>query len=115
VVRTTLRADSNLDGVVNFNDLLALAQNYNQTGKFWSQGDYDYNGVVNFNDLLALAQNYNQAMPSEAIPGAPVGFEADMAAAFAAAVPEPTSIGLLGLAGAAMLGGRRRRRSASVN
>ena len=34
-----------------------------------------------------------------------------MTAAFAAAVPEPTSIGLLGLAGAALLGGRRRRRT----
>jgi hypothetical protein len=116
VVRTTIAGDSNLDSIVNFNDLLALASHYNTaTGAVWATGDFDYNGNVNFSDLLILARDYNQAMPTEPIPGAPVGFEADMAAAFAAAVPEPTSIGLFGLAGAAMLGGRRRRRSASVN
>jgi hypothetical protein len=43
-------------------------------------------------------------------------FNADVAAAFAqAAVPEPTSLGLIGLAAGALLGGRRRRRTAAVN
>jgi autotransporter-associated beta strand protein len=112
VVRTTVQGDSNLDGIVNFTDLLSVARNYNASNTFWSKGDFDYNGLVNFTDLLILARNYNLSTPSASdVPGASPAFEADMTAAFAAAVPEPTSIGLLGLAGAALLGGRRRRRA----
>jgi SdrD B-like domain len=57
-----LAGDATRDGVVDFNDLLILAQNYNQTGKTFTQGNVDYSadGSVNFNDLLLLAQNYGQ-------------------------------------------------------
>jgi hypothetical protein len=112
LVRYTIQGDANLDGTVNFNDLLALARNYNVSGAnvTWGVGDFDYNGIVNFNDLLALARNYNQALPAGAIPGATPAFEADMAAAFAAAVPEP-GMGLVGAGacGLAVLGRRRRQ------
>ena len=52
--------DLNGDGSVNFNDLLALAQHYGNTGADWAKGDLNYDGTVNFNDLLALAQHYGQ-------------------------------------------------------
>jgi hypothetical protein len=57
----TLAADANLDRTVDFNDLVALAQNYNITDgtKTWAQGDFNYDGNVDFNDLVLLAQNYN--------------------------------------------------------
>jgi hypothetical protein len=58
-----LTADSNGDGVVNFDDLLALAANYNTSGKTFAQGDFNYDGVVNFDDLLLLAANYNTTLP----------------------------------------------------
>jgi hypothetical protein len=63
-----LRGDANGDGVVNFSDLLVFAQNYNTTGKNFTQGDFNYDGQVNFNDLLILAQNYGQqlALPAAA-------------------------------------------------
>jgi hypothetical protein len=111
VVRVTVGGDATMDSTVNFDDLLALAKNYNSTTGYWSKGDFNYDGTVNFDDLLVLAKNYNQVMPSEPVPGATAEFKADMAAAFAAAVPEPTSLGLLGLGAAAVLGGRRRRRA----
>jgi hypothetical protein len=38
---------------------------------------------VDFNDLVALAQNYNSTLPAQAIPGASAAFQADLAAAFA--------------------------------
>jgi autotransporter-associated beta strand protein len=110
VVQTTVGGDANLDKTVNFDDLLALAKNYNRTDGYWAKGDFNYDGNINFDDLLVLAKNYNQTMPSEAVPGATADFKADMAAAFAAAVPEPTSLGLLGIGAGALLG--RRRRSA---
>jgi autotransporter-associated beta strand protein len=105
LVRHTVVGDSDLNGLVNFNDLLALAQNYNGTGKEWYQGDFTgFDGAVDFNDLLALAQNYNGSLTLND------EFSATFAADFALAVsltPEPAS--LLALAG---LGGtllRRRR------
>jgi hypothetical protein len=59
----TLSGDANLDGTVNFDDLLRLAASYNQSGRVWSQGDFTYDGATNFDDLLQLASNYNQTLP----------------------------------------------------
>jgi hypothetical protein len=91
-----------------------LAQNYNtnvsaSTESWWNHGDFTYDGVTDFNDLVKLAQNYNTALPSAPIPGASAAFSADLARAFAS-VPEPGAIGLGGLAGAALMTRRRRRR-----
>jgi hypothetical protein len=59
--------DFNLDGTVDFSDLLAVAQHYNGPAAGWTDGDFNYDGKVNFADLLALAQNYKKA-------AAPFGF-----------------------------------------
>jgi hypothetical protein len=93
LARLTLAGDANLDGTVDFNDLVRLAQNYNTTVSsttidWWPSGDFTYDGVTDFNDLVKLAQNYNTSLPSEPIPGAPADFQQDLAAAFAA-VPQP--------------------------
>jgi len=58
------RKDATLDGIVDFNDLVHLAQNYNTTvstvtDSWWYNGDFTYDGIVDFNDLVKLAQNYN--------------------------------------------------------
>jgi hypothetical protein len=99
IVRPTLYGDATLDGTVNFDDLLKLAANYNQSGAYWTDGDFTYDGTVNFDDLLKLAANYNQTL-SGSLAG-------DWALA-QAAVPEPTSLAIVGaLAGMAL---RRRRR-----
>jgi len=113
LVRSTLSGDATLDGSVDFNDLVKLAQNYNTTvsattESWWSHGDFTYDGVTDFNDLVKLAQNYNTAMPSAPIPGASAAFEADLARAFAS-VPEPGTLGLFGIAGVAAMARRRRR------
>ena len=99
LVRFTFTGDVNLDGAVDFVDLARLAQNYNQiAGETWSSGDFNHDGAVDFNDLAALAQNYNSSLPApQSIPGAPAGFEHDLARAFAN-VPEPALLGFLGLA-----------------
>jgi hypothetical protein len=78
LVRLTVYGDANLDGVVNFIDLVKLAQNYNGPGeKSWGQGDFNFDGTVDFVDLVKLAQNYGGSFPTEPV-----------ASAFAA-VPEP--------------------------
>jgi hypothetical protein len=57
-----LAADANHDRVVNFDDLLAVAKNYNKAGATFDQGDFNYDGVVNFDDLLILAKAYNKTL-----------------------------------------------------
>jgi hypothetical protein len=59
-----LNGDANHDRKVDFNDLVVLAQNYNTTGKTFSQGNFDYDpgGNVDFDDLVILAQRYNTAL-----------------------------------------------------
>ena len=108
LVQYTVMGDATLNGQVNFEDLLALARHYNATGATWGDGDFNYDGVVDFADLLTLARNYNTALPTGPVPGAPAEFSADLAAAFAAAVPEPAGLGM-GLSGAAMAASLRRR------
>jgi hypothetical protein len=108
----TLPGDANLDGVVNFADLLAVARHYNATGDAaaWAAGDFTYDGAVNFGDLLIVARSYNQAVPAAGtIPGASAEFAGDLARAFAE-VPEPSvTSALLLLAGGVAVGRRRRR------
>ena len=58
-----LYGDTNLDGQVDFTDLLTLAQNYGRTNAYWYQGDFNYDGKVDFADLLKLAQNYGKGAP----------------------------------------------------
>jgi hypothetical protein len=107
------RCRATLNGVVNFADLVNLAQHYGQPGD-WSQGDFTYDGVVNFADLIKLAQNYNAALPSSPIAGAPSEFQADLARAAAAAVPEPAGLSIVALAGVALMTSPRRRRRRDI-
>lgn len=64
-----LRGDANRDRVVNFDDLLIVAQNYGQSGRNFSQGNFNYSadGLVNFDDLLIVAQNYGVSVPALAL------------------------------------------------
>jgi hypothetical protein len=114
VVRYTLNGDANLDGTVDFNDLVALAQHYNTSaGQLWSGGDFTYDGNINFADLVLLAQNYNTSLPSAAA-GLPDGFVRELDRA-AAEVPEPSLAGAILTVIAAPLSSRRRRGLAPAN
>ena len=55
--------DANLDGKVNFDDLLILAQHFGKTGATLSDGDFNGDGTVGFDDLLILAQNFDSTNP----------------------------------------------------
>jgi Calcineurin-like phosphoesterase len=96
---SALPGDINLDNAVNFNDLLTLAQHYNQnlTGPGWLDGDVNLDATINFSDLLILAQHYGVVGMQ--------AFESDWAVA-QALVPEPL---LSVLIGAAFVPIRRRR------
>ena len=100
--------DANADGVVNFQDLVAVAQNYNVSDgqRGWADGDFTFDGMVDFNDLVALAQNYGTSFIQ---PDGAAAADRSAAAAFVQAhlVPEP-SLGIAMLAGWVLLKTRRR-------
>jgi hypothetical protein len=86
--------DATRDRNVDFNDLVALARNYNVTDglRTWVDGDFTGDGNVDFNDLVKLAQNYNTSLAGAASAPAtpPLAFADAMAAAFATATPSAT-------------------------
>jgi uncharacterized delta-60 repeat protein len=59
-----LAGDANRDRTVNFDDLLILGRNYNQSGRTFSQGNFNHSadGLANFDDLLILARRYGTTL-----------------------------------------------------
>jgi len=112
--------DANDNGSVDVADLGALATNYGATsGGTWATGDFNGDSAVGVGDLGQLATNYgaslsglptstgSQALPANELADAEIaagaGFDASTAS-----VPEPVCLPVLGLAGLALVGRRKR-------
>lgn len=104
-----LPGDANFDGIVDFSDLLVLAQHYGQPGE-WVDGEFSGGGTVNFADLLTLAQHYGQTQSADQLYSA-VSLEADAAPG---QVPEPAAAAAA-VAFASILARRRTRPISSHN
>ena len=91
------KGDANFDTVVNFSDLIILAQHYNtvDASQPINVGDFNLDGHVNFDDLIVVAQNYNTS-PAAALEAGGEAFAADWALA-QSLVPEPTMLFAIGL------------------
>jgi hypothetical protein len=99
IVKYTFYGDANLDGAVNLQDFNRLASNFGASGKFWPQGDFNYDKLVNLQDFNLFAANFGISASGPEV-------TAQDWSRLAAAVPEPASLALTGLA---MLALRRRR------
>lgn len=106
-IRLTLPGDANLDGAVNFNDFLILQNNFGAPSTRFDQGNFNYDGSTNFNDFLLLQNNFGQSVTGADVPVTAAQVAALSSFAAANAVPEPTTLAVLGLGASALL--RRRR------
>lgn len=93
--------DANFDGNVDIRDLYSLATHWQSSVDRWSLGDFNLDGTVNAVDLGLLGANWQASGPSLASAFSSLGLPLS-------AVPEPGSLGLIALAGGAVM--RRRRR-----
>ena len=118
LIKYTRGADATLDGLVDNNDVTIVGGEFNNPNSGqWFLGDFDYSGACDNNDVTALGGLFNPGAP----PYSPAQLSAQFGIAFAqafaagqamdlsAAVPEPASIGMLGLGGLGLLARRRRR------
>ena len=96
-VEVALPGDANLDGKVDVNDLTIVLSNFGSaTGMTWGQGDFNYDGRVDVNDLTILLSHFGQSAGSSA--------------AALAAVPEPSTLVLIGLGVVSLVACTCRRR-----
>jgi autotransporter-associated beta strand protein len=122
LIKNTLAGDTNMDGTVNFADLLAVAQNFNKSTDSkgypvdWADGNDNYGSTVNFSDLLLVAQNFNKTLSAGQLSQLPGSFSAawalaelEVASAQSNNVPEPATATLMVVAAGGLLARRRRR------
>jgi len=118
VVKYTQVGDANLDGLVNFADLVAVIQNFNKAGADWAQGNFGYGASTSFNDLVAVIQNFNKTLtPAGSSDVSLGGTVISLSASIEPTVvrlPEPGIAGFAALAGFG-LGVRRRSRKKSFH
>jgi hypothetical protein len=70
LVKYTYYGDTDLNGVINFDDYARIDAGFNNHGNTWFQGDFNYDAVVNFDDyaLLDLAFNTQSTPLSSPVP-----------------------------------------------
>jgi hypothetical protein len=111
LVKNTYVGDLNLDGMVDDYDVSIMLQYFDNgaaSNRFWWQGDVNYDSKVTSADVAALAANYGLGVAGGLA-------ESPMLATLLAeahVTPEPATLLLLGLGGAAMLIRRRATRRA---
>jgi hypothetical protein len=86
--------DATGDHQVNMTDFGAIARNWGQSGKAWSDGDFNGDGVVDTVDFGIMARNWGWTLP----PAIPTLSETP--------IPEPATLLLLALGGLVLV--RRR-------
>jgi fibronectin-binding autotransporter adhesin len=105
LVKYTYYGDTNLDGLVDGSDYSRIDNGFLTHLTGWFNGDFNYDGVINGSDYTLIDNAYNTQGASVAAAVA----TAEVAGAEGSSVPEPTTLGLIGIGATGLLGRRRRR------
>lgn len=98
LVMYTYTGDANLSGKIDADDYFAIDSNLSKSGAVFgfSKGDFNYDGLINGDDYFLIDSAFASQGPA-------------FSSASVAAVPEPSLLAVLPLAGFAIAGRRRRR------
>jgi hypothetical protein len=116
LIQYTLAGDANLDGLVNFQDLVAVVQNFNKAGTDWAHGNFLYGSSTSFADLVAVVQNFNKVLTPAGSSGESLGGKSvPLVSNSDIQLPEPGFDGVAMAVAAGGLARRARRRGRSAN
>lgn len=101
-----LAGDANFDGNVDIRDLYTLATHWQGAATRWSDADFNLDGFVNASDLTSISLNWQA---NSGVLGPQLSLGTALSMLNLSSVPEPTSMGLLGLGAMPVLAKRRRR------
>jgi hypothetical protein len=113
LLKYTYYGDANLDGLVDGTDYSRIDNGVLFGLSGWSNGDFNYDGVINGSDYTLIDNVYNTqgAQFSNELAGPSAIATAQIAGGSGtSAVPEPTTLGLLGIVAVSLLGRRGGRR-----
>jgi autotransporter-associated beta strand protein len=109
LIKYTYYGDALLTGSVTTADYAAIDNGFLTRATGWQNGDFNYDGSVNGSDYTLIDNAFNtqgaQLLSQIASPTAQIA-----GSGASSAVPEPTSLGLLGITAMGLLGRRNRRR-----
>jgi hypothetical protein len=116
LVSTTYFGDTNLDGKVDRDDYARIDRGRAKGLTTWADGDFNYDGSVTSADYLLADKAFAfQGAPLDAtfLASREAEFGSAYVSSLLASVPEPTSLGLVGVAAAGLIGRRRRQGAAA--
>ncbi len=110
-VKYTYYGDADLSGTVTGNDYTMIDHGFTTAGSTgWQNGDFNYDGHIDGSDYSLIDNAFNTQSGSLAASAASqIAVNTSEIAGSAAAVPEPTTLGLLSVGAIGLLSRRRRR------
>jgi Passenger-associated-transport-repeat/PEP-CTERM motif len=108
LVKYTYYGDANLNGHVDGTDYTMIDTGFGGGGTGWQYGDFNYDGHIDGSDYSLIDNTFNQ-QSSAGFAAAVATNTAEIAApSGSTAVPEPASLGLLGISAIGLTARRRR-------